>query len=159
MQSRWKQLRTVKFLKESKRQRFGAETMRCACLAQDRVDIYEAIKCLARAMWKPKAGQMKQLKRVARYLKGVPRTALQYTAQEPISAHLEVHLDRDWAGDTVTRRSTSGVIVRRRRHTCSDTAQQYKTSLDSVVQKVRTTHLQRDDVQDWVCKVCLPTGT
>ena len=31
-------------------------TMRCAYLAQDRVDISEAIKCLARAMSKPKAG-------------------------------------------------------------------------------------------------------
>ena len=37
-------------------------TMRCAYLAQDRVDISEAIKCLARAMSKPKAGRMTQLK-------------------------------------------------------------------------------------------------
>ena len=48
-------------------------TMRCAYLALDRVDISEAIKCLARAMSKPKAGHMTQLKRVARYVKGVPR--------------------------------------------------------------------------------------
>ena len=113
------QLGTVQFLKESKRQ--GAD------LAQDRVDISEAIKCLARAMSKPKAGHMTQLKRVARYLKGVPRKALQYTAQEPSRAHLKVHVD--------------------------------KTSLDSAVQKVSTWHVQREDVQDWVCKDCLPTGT
>ena len=31
-------------------------------------------------------------------------------------AHLEVHVDSDWAGDTVTRRSTTGVIVRRGQH-------------------------------------------
>ena len=43
--------------------------MRCAYLAQDRVDISEAIKCLARAMSKPRTGHMMQLKRVARYLK------------------------------------------------------------------------------------------
>ena len=54
--------------------------MRCAYLAHDRVDISEAIKCLARAMSKPKAGHMTQVKRVARYLKGVPRKALQYPA-------------------------------------------------------------------------------
>ena len=59
---------------------------------------------------------MTLLKRVARYLYGVPRKALQYSAQEPSRAHLEVHVDRDWAGDTVTRRSTSGVVVRRGRH-------------------------------------------
>ena len=44
-------------------------------LAQDRVDISETIKCLARAMSKPRAGHMMQLERVARYLKGVPRKA------------------------------------------------------------------------------------
>ena len=95
---------------------FRSGTMRCAYLAQDRVDISETIKCLARVMSKPRAGHMMQLKRVARYLKGVPRKAQQYTAQEPSRAHLEVHLDSDWAGDTVTRRSTSGVMARRGRH-------------------------------------------
>ena len=74
--------------------------MRCAHLAQDRVDISEAIKCLARAMSKPKEGHTTQLKRVARYLKGVPRKALQYPAQDPSGAHLEVHVDSDWSGDT-----------------------------------------------------------
>ena len=54
---------------------------------------------------------MTQLKRVARYLKELPRKALQGPAQDPIRAHLEVHVDSDWAGDTMTRRSTSGVIV------------------------------------------------
>ena len=46
----------------------------------------------------------------------VPRKALQYSAQDPSRAHLEVHVDSDWAGDTITRRSTSGVIVRRGVH-------------------------------------------
>ena len=87
--------------------------MRCAYLAQDRVDISEAIKCLAQAMSKPKAGQMTQLQRVARYLKGVPRKALQYLSQEPSRAHLEVHVDSDSAGDPAMRWSRSGVIVRR----------------------------------------------
>ena len=56
---------------------FRSGTMRCAYLAQDRGDNSEAIKCLARATSKPKAGHMTQLKLVARYLKGVPRKALQ----------------------------------------------------------------------------------
>ena len=85
---------------------FRSGTTRCAYLAQDRVDILEAVKCLARAMSKPKAGHMTQLKREARYLKGVPRKALQYTAQKPSRAHLEVHVDSDWAGETVTRSKT-----------------------------------------------------
>ena len=67
-------------------------------------------------MSKPRTGHMMQLKRVARYLKGVPRKAQQYPAQEPSKARLEVHVDSDWAGDTVTRRNTTGVIVRRGQH-------------------------------------------
>ena len=47
---------------------FRSGTMRCAFLAQDRLDISEGIKCLARAMSKPRAGHMTQLKRVARYM-------------------------------------------------------------------------------------------
>ena len=76
----------------------------------------EAVKCLARAISKPRAGHMTRLIRVARYQKGVPRKAQQYLAQGPSRAHLEVHVDCDWAGATVTRRSTSGVIVRGGRH-------------------------------------------
>ena len=95
---------------------FRSGTMRCAYLAQDRADISETIKCLARGMSKPRTGHMMQLKRAARYLKGLPRKAQQYPAQEPSRAHLEVHVDSDWAGDTITRRSTSGVIARRGRH-------------------------------------------
>ena len=60
---------------------FRRGTMRCAYLAQDRVDISETIKYLARAISKPRTGHMMQLKRVARYLKrsakegaAVPRT-------------------------------------------------------------------------------------
>ena len=95
---------------------FRSGTMRCAYLAQDRADISEAIKCLARRLSKPRIGHMIQLKRVARYLKGVPTKAQQYPAQEKSKAHLEVHVDSDWAGDTGTRRSTTGVIVRRGQH-------------------------------------------
>ena len=95
---------------------FRIGIMRRPHLAQDRVDISEAIKCLARAMPRPRAGNMTQLKRAARYLKGVPRKALQYPAQDPSEAHLEVHVESDGAGDTATCRSTSGVIARRGRH-------------------------------------------
>ena len=51
---------------------FRSGTMRCAYLAQDRADISETIKCLARGMSKTRTGLMIHWKRVARYLKGVP---------------------------------------------------------------------------------------
>ena len=70
--------------------------MRCAYLAQNRVDISEAIKCLARAMSKPKAGHMTQMQRVARYFKGSGQEKHCSTpSQEPSRAHLEVHVDSD----------------------------------------------------------------
>ena len=56
---------------------------------------------------------MTQLKRAARYLKGVSRKK---NCKDPSEAHLEVHVDSDWAGDTARRRSTFGVIARRGRH-------------------------------------------
>ena len=43
---------------------FWSGTMRCAYLAQDRADISEAIKCLARGMSKPRTGHMIQLNHV-----------------------------------------------------------------------------------------------
>ena len=91
-------------------------TMRCAYLAQDRVDMSEAIKCLSQAMSQPKAGHMTQLQRLARYLKGVPRKALRHLTQDPSKAQLEVHVDSDWAGDPVSRRSISGVLLTRQKH-------------------------------------------
>ena len=69
--------------------------MRCAYFAQDRADISEAMKCLARGMSKPRIGHMMQLKRVARYLKRVPRKAQQYPTQEQSKAHLDVHVGSD----------------------------------------------------------------
>ena len=60
---------------------FRSGTMRCAYLAQDRVDISEAAKYLARAMSKPRAGHMTQVKtrgevpeRSAKESTAVPRT-------------------------------------------------------------------------------------
>ena len=67
-----------------------------------------------------------ELKRVARILKGVPRKEQQYPAQEKSKAHLEMYVDSDWAGDTVTRRSTTGVIVRRGQHLLRHSSQRYK---------------------------------
>ena len=84
---------------------------------------------------------MTQLKRVARYVeRSAQEKTLQHPAQEPSRAHLEVHVDSDWAW----RHSNASV------HVWSDCAARTTlaqtqlnstiTSLDSVVQKVSTTH-------------------
>ena len=127
--------------------------MRHAYLAQDRADLIEAIKCLARGMSKSGTGHMIQLKRVSRYVRGVSRKAQQYSTQEKSIAHLEVLVDSDWAGDTVTRRSTTGVIVIRGQHL-------FQTQLNGT--KCDWSELCRKSVlrtYKGSCRTCLQTGT
>ena len=95
---------------------YRSATMRAAYLNQDRVDITETVKNLARAIANPRECHMVQLKRLARYLKGKPRTVLRYYRQDPKVSHIRVHTDSDGAGDVVTRRSTSGMVIRRGQH-------------------------------------------
>ena len=87
--------------------------MRASYLSQDRIDILEAVKCLARHMAKPREASLVQAKRLARYLKGKPRCVLVYNRQEAATAQLKVHTDSDWAGDLIDRKSTNGMVLRR----------------------------------------------
>ena len=103
-------------LNKEKQTLFRSATMRGAYLSQDRVDITEAVKCLSRAMASPREGHLEQLKRFARYLKGRPRCSIQYFRQDPRSARIICHTDSDWAGEAITRRSTSGMVIRRGSH-------------------------------------------
>ena len=90
--------------------------MKLAYVAQDRVDIVEAVKCLTRHMKEPRSGHMQELnKRLGRYLVKNRRCVLTY-ARHTSDATLQVHVDSDWAGDVLGRKSTTGVIVRRGKH-------------------------------------------
>ena len=82
---------------------------------QDRVDIAEAVKCLTRHMREPWSGHTQELKRLGRYLVKNRRCVLRYALQTS-DATLQVHVDSDWAGDFLGRKSTTGVIVRRGNH-------------------------------------------
>ena len=96
--------------------KFRSALMRAAYLAQDRVDLSEAVKCLSRHMAKPKESHMRELKRLGRYLQANPRRSIVYRAQDRRSAVVRCHVDSDWAGDPITRRSTTGLVVRRGEH-------------------------------------------
>ena len=52
-----------------------------ACVAQDRVDISEAVKCLTRHMKEPRSGHMQELTRLGRYVVKDRRCALTYARQ------------------------------------------------------------------------------
>ena len=89
--------------------------MKLAHVAQHRVDIAEAVKCLTRHMKGPRSGHMQELTRLVRYLVKNKRCVLTY-ARRTSDATLQVHVDSDWAGDLLGRKSTTGVIVRRGKH-------------------------------------------
>ena len=55
---------------------------------------------------------MQQLKRLGRYVVNNRRCVLTY-ARQTSEATLQVHVDSDWAGDLLGRKSTTSVFVRR----------------------------------------------
>ena len=94
---------------------YRSSVMNLAYVAQDRVDIAEAVKCLTRHMKEPRSRHMQEVKRLGRYLVKNRRCVLTY-ARQTSDAMLQVHADPDWAGDLLERQSTTGVIVRRGEH-------------------------------------------
>ena len=104
---------------------FRACAARANYLAMDRPDIAFAAKECCRHMSKPTVIAMDALKRLARYLLGKPRYVYQYDWQE--DGGVEVYADTDFAGCTVTRRSTSGGCLFRGSHLVKHWASTQKT--------------------------------
>ena len=80
--------------------------MRGCCLALDRPDIAHACKELARNMSAPKQSDWNGLKRLCRYLKGVPGLVWRYHDQLE-QDRFTMLTDSDDAGCAKTRKSTS----------------------------------------------------
>ena len=66
-------------------------------------------------MKEPQSAHMQELKRLGPYLVKNRRCALTY-ARQTSEATLQVHVDSDWAGDLLRRKSTTGVILTRGKH-------------------------------------------
>jgi hypothetical protein len=84
-------------------------------LSSDRFDLQFAGKELCREMSKPMKSSMVKMKRLARYLVGVPVVYIEYVNQRPPS-RLSIYADSDWAGCRRTRKSTSGGVACHGRH-------------------------------------------
>jgi len=95
---------------------FRSLVMRAAFLSQDRADISEATKCLARRMKEPRECDWQDLKRLGRYLARVPRIVTEFKTQK-IPKKLVVTVDSDHAGCVETSRSTTGMVASFGRHT------------------------------------------
>ena len=84
--------------------------MRAQFLAQDGADLSEAVKSLTGKMKAPNESDMKDLKRLGRYLVGRPRVVNVYHPQRPTNV-IKIHADSDHAGCLLTRRSTTGYTI------------------------------------------------
>ena len=92
--------------------KYRALSARGNFLAMDRVDISYSSKELCREFAQPNKKSYERLKRVGRYLVGVPR--LQYTfgfSETGPAEYIEIYSDTDFAGCKESRRSTSGGVV------------------------------------------------
>ena len=87
-------------------------------IALDRPDLSFASRVASSSMSSPKEGDDQIIKRIIRYLKGKPRVAIKYQFQSESEGNT-VFTDSDWAGDKTIRKSTSGGVVCRGKHTIS----------------------------------------
>lgn len=73
-----------------------------------RPDIAFALNKVARVMDKPTKDNWTEVKRIFKYLRGTSNYGITYKKD---SGHLKVFTDADFAGDKITRRSTTGMVA------------------------------------------------
>ena len=88
---------------------FRGAAARANYLAADRLDCQFAAKEVCRWMSRPTEGSWNALKRLCRYLVGLPRLVWLYKWQRVET--IDVYTDTDWAGCPRTRKSTSGGCI------------------------------------------------
>ena len=86
-------------------------------LSNERTDIQSTVRLLCTKFKKPTALEMRQLKRLLRYVKGTKDMSTVFEVRdntdrrEQLVKRLEVHIDSDWASEQTTRKSTSGAVI------------------------------------------------
>ena len=94
---------------------FRAVAAKLNYLSQDRPDITLATMKLCSKMSRPDAQDLKNMKRVGRFLVGRPRVGCLFEWQAHPSA-LHALADADWAGDRQSRKSVSGSMILHGKH-------------------------------------------
>ena len=97
-------------LKKDEATRYRSAGIRLSYLAQDRLDLAETAKHLAQRMSELREFDFDPLKRAARYLVGKPKAALRFRRQKHVDK-ITVFVDSDFAGDPVSRKSTTGLVA------------------------------------------------
>ena len=111
----FEQVEHDKPLEERLHTAFRGAAARANYLAADRLDVQFAAKEVCRWMAKPTESSWAALKRLCRYLVGLPRMVYVYRWQT-VNV-IDVYTDTDWAGCPRTRKSTSGGCVLLGSHT------------------------------------------
>ena len=96
-------------LPENLHSAFRGAAARGNYLSADRLDCMFACKEICRSMARPTQSSWDALKRMCRYLAGLPRLIYKFSLQEV--KQLDTYVDTDWAGCPKTRRSTSGGCI------------------------------------------------
>ena len=96
-------------LKKELHTAFRGAAARANYLALDRLDLQFGAKEICRWMASPTELSWTALKRLCRFLVGLPRLVYRYPWQEANS--VEVYSDTDWSGCPITRKSTSGGCI------------------------------------------------
>eukprot|EP00973_Karenia_brevis_P093481 12417504-Karenia_brevis.AAC.1 len=97
-------------LDEERRKKYQSIVARANFLELDRPEIQFAVKECARVMSSPTEGDQARLKRLGRYLKGHPRTTVNYRWQSELS-EVSILTDANWAGDKKSWKSTGGGAI------------------------------------------------
>ncbi len=83
---------------------------RCNYLGQDRADLQFGVKEIAKSMASPTQADVARLKRLAKYLSTYPFSVTTFRWGN-CGGTAVGYSDSDWAGDTTTRKSTSGGCI------------------------------------------------
>ena len=106
----WKEEEDAEKIGAREASEFRAVAARANYLALDRADIQYAVKEICRGMANPTRGDVRRLRRLARYLIEFPRVITTF-AYQGVCDELSGYSDSDWAGCRRTARSTSGGTI------------------------------------------------
>ena len=104
-------------LNEEQTSKFKSSVLTLLHLSNERRDIQSTIRLLCTKLKSPTALEMRQLKRLLRYVKGTEDMSTVFEMRdsndrrEQLIKRLEVYTDSDCASDQVTRKSTSGAVI------------------------------------------------
>ena len=104
-------------LSEEQATRFRSAVLTLLYLSNERTDIQSTVRLLCTKLKSPTALEMRQLKRLLRYVKGTEDMSTVFEMRDNSDRRgqtvkrLEVYTDSVWASDQVTRKSTSGAVI------------------------------------------------